>query len=830
MKHGFAVRASAIALTAALAAPGAAYAQTIADQIVVTATKRAENIQDVPIAISAYSGDLLDKSGVSDIRELSILSPSLVVVATQSEAVGVNARIRGVGTVGDNPGLQSSVGVFIDEVYRSRNSVALGDLGEIEAIEVARGPQGTLFGRNSSAGAIIVRTKEPEYEFGGYGEYTRSNFSGNRFEGAVTGPIVQDVLAGRINGFYENRDGFLTEVVTGDDFNDRDQFGLRGQLLYEPSDAISFRLIGDYAERDEVCCAAVNTINGPTGAIIDALSGGDLALRSSDPFDRIAGITPGRSYTQDVEEWGVSLQANWDLGGADLVSVTSYRDFEIARSQDVDYTRADIAFRPEDGFVNGYKTITQELRLNGQAGPLDWLVGGYFSDEEVALNDQLSYGVHYEFYVDQLVNATLAGAMDPAAGTFSYAALTGMTPGTVFAGASENDSFVSDSQTFAVFTNNTFDVTDRLAITLGARYTHESNDFNAALTSSNNGCAATVGVFGATAAMMPPNALAVDIVTGPAAQTTAVLACLLNITPFADTTITDNRKENEFTWDAKLSYAITDDVSFYGGAARGYKAGGFNLDRAGGPLIVGGLLTGMPVSITGPSLEFDAETVLNYEAGLKTTLFDGNATLNLTGFHAEFDDYQLNTFNGINFVVQNIAKVKSTGFEADFLAQPVEQIFLQGGLTYANTRYGDNISAPIIAAGGIPITSSNGMTLDGRQITLAPKWAATGAMTFTEQLGDLNYDIFMNWNFRYSSEYNTGSDLDPQKQQGSYITANASIGLLAHDTGLEVEAFVRNLTNANVLQVGFDAPIQSGSYDAFLTDPRTYGITARFRF
>ncbi|WP_425410546.1 TonB-dependent receptor [Hyphococcus sp.] len=830
MKNGYAVRASAIAIAAAMTLPGAAAAQGIADQIVVTATKRAENIQDVPIAISAYSGDLLEKSGVSDIRELSIVSPSLVVVATQSEAVGVNARIRGVGTVGDNPGLQSSVGVFIDEVYRSRNSVALSDLGEIEAIEVARGPQGTLFGRNSSAGAIIVRTKQPEYEFGGYGEYTRSNFDGNRFEGALTGPLVQDVLAARINGFYENRDGFLTEVVTGDDYNDRDQFGLRGQLLFEPNDALSVRLIGDYSERDEVCCAAVNIVNGPTGAIIDALSGGDLALRPSDPFERVTGVTDGRSYTQDIEEWGASLQATLDLGGASLVSVTSYRDFEVARSQDIDYTRADIAYRPENGFVNGYKTFTQELRLNGQAGALDWLIGGYFSDEEVTLRDQLSYGVHYEFFADQLVNGALAAAMDPAAGTFSYAALTGMMPGTVFAGAAEDDAFVSDSQSFAAFTNNTFDVTDRLAITLGARYTHEKNDFNAVLTSSNNGCAATVGVFGATAAMMPPNALAVDIVTGPAAQTTAVLACLLNVTPFADTTIDDTRKENEFTWDAKLSYALSDNVSFYGGAARGYKAGGYNFDRAGGPLIVGGLLTGMPTSITGPSLEFDEETVINYEAGFKSTLLNGDATFNVTGFYAEYDDYQLNTFNGISFVVQNIAKVKSSGFEADFLAQATEQIFLQGGVTYANTRYGDNVSAPIIAAGGTPITSSDGRLLDGRQITLAPKWSATAAMTFQEQLWDTNWDIFMNWNARYSSEYNTGSDLDPQKTQDAFIIANASIGIVTQETGFELEAFVRNLTDADIYQVAFDAPLQSGSYDAFLTQPRTYGITARFRF
>lgn len=823
MKPRYAAKVSAIALAAAIAAPQYAVAQTIADQIIVTATKREQNIQDVPIAISAYSGDLLKKSGVSDIRELSILSPSLVVVATQSEAVGVNARIRGVGTVGDNPGLQSSVGVFIDEVYRSRNSVALGDLGEIDAIEVARGPQGTLFGRNSSAGAIIVRTKQPEYEFGGYGEYTRSNYDGNRFEGAVTGPLVEDVLAARINGFYEERDGFLTDVVTGEDYNNRKQFGLRGQLLYDASDDLSFRLIGDYSERDEICCAAVNIVNGPTGAIVDALSGGDLALRPADPFDRVAGVTAGRSYTQDVQEWGVSLQGNWDVGSANIVSVTAYRDFQINRSQDIDFTRADIIFRDENGFVNGYETFTQELRANGQAGALDWLIGVYYSNEEVTLDDRVQFGSQYEFYANALINGGLAAAMDPAAGTFSYAGLTGLAPGSVFAGAGEDDAYVSDSRSFAIYTNNTYDLTDNLAIILGGRYTNEKNDFSANLSSTNNGCAATVGVFGATAAGFPPNALAAAIVPGPLAGTTAVLSCVLNLTPFADTVINDTRKENEFTWDAKLTYRLSDNVTFYGGAARGYKAGGFNFDRAGGPLVVLGLLTGSPVSITGDSLEFEEESVINYEGGFKTTLFSGNATFNITGFYADYTDYQLNTFNGISFIVENIDTVKSSGFEADFIAQPVEQIFFQGGITYANTRYGDNISSTLT-------NSTNGETLAGKQITLAPKFSATGAVTFTEQLLDTNYDIFMNWNFRYSSQYNTGSDLDPNKVQDGYFIANASIGLLAHESGLELEGFVRNITDANIFQVAFNAPFQSGSFNAFLAEPRTYGITARYRF
>lgn len=824
MKLGLAAKTSVVAIAAATALPSAALAQSLADQIVVTATKRAENIQDVPIAVSAYSGDLLDKSGVSDIRELSILSPSLIVVATQSEAVGVNARIRGVGTVGDNPGLQSSVGVFIDDVYRSRNSVALGDLGEIDAIEVARGPQGTTFGRNSSAGALIVRTKQPEYELGGYAEYTRTNFNGNRFEGAVTGPIAEDVLAGRINGFFETRDGLLTDSVglasdgvSSIEYNDRDQFGLRGQLLFEPTDALSFRLIGDYSERDEICCASVRIVRGPTTPIADALSGGAISATPIDPFDRVTDVTQGRTFDQDVEDWGGSLQATWDLDFAEVISVTSYREFEISRSQDSDLSGPDIFFRPPNGgFVNNFETFTQELRATGEAGPLSWLLGVYYSDEDVGLTDQQSYGTQYEAYTDALIGAALVGS--PLEGLFSFSGLTGLTPGEVFDGAGQNDTHSTESRSIAVFSNNTFDLTDRLSIVLGGRYTNEQIDYSGTLSSTNPACAATLGAIAAD----PMNPL-----IGAVGQTAAVLGCLLNITPITDGVIQDEREENEFTWDAKLTYAINDNISFYGGAARGYKAGGYNLDRAGGPntaitTLLGG---GVPTLVTGESLEFEEETVINYEGGFKTTLFDGNATLNLSGFYATYDNYQLNTFNGISFLVENIREVKSSGFEVDFLAQPIEQIFLQGGYTYANTRYGDDLGSSIRS-----VIDGNQVPLDGRRITLAPLHSLTGAMTFTEQLRDTNYDIFMNWNFRYSSDYNTGSDLDPEKVQDNYIIANASIGLLAQDNGLELEAFVRNITDANIIQVAFDTPLQAGSFNAFLTEPRTYGFTVRYRF
>ena len=249
--------------------------QTV-DSIVVTAQKREQNLQDVPVVVTAVGAKLLQDTGVRDIKDLTILTPGLTVTSTSSEA-STTARIRGVGTVGDNPGLESSVGIVIDGVYRPRNGVSFGDLGEMERIEVLKGPQGTLFGKNTSAGVINIVTKEPEFGFGGSAEATIGNYNAHGLSASVTGPLFDsEKMAGRIYVAARERDGY-NDVVTGKGPSDRDEdadqgfYTVRGQLLFVPDDKSSFKLIADYTKRDENCCGAVQIRPGPTTAIILSL-------------------------------------------------------------------------------------------------------------------------------------------------------------------------------------------------------------------------------------------------------------------------------------------------------------------------------------------------------------------------------------------------------------------------------------------------------------------------------------------------------------------------------------------------------------------------------
>src|SRR5438874_4513102 len=386
--------------------------------IVITATRRNEALSDVPMAVSAVTAQTLRNTGATDIRQLNQVAPSLLVSSTSSEAGAGVARIRGIGTVGDNPGLESSVGVFVDGVYRSRAGVGLTELGPLDRIEVLRGPQGTLFGRNTSAGLISIITAKPRFQPEVSGQVDIGNYNLRRFEASITGPLT-DTIAARLDGVYVKRDGFLKDVISGRRINNRDRWLLRGQLLFQPSDNFSFRLIGDYSKHNEECCGAPFlpaqdfTAAGPQPSTIAAIERGLGAIIEDRPFQRLTSITPGRSYRSDVTDWGISGEGVYDFGWGELTSITAYRFNKYTRGQDADFNNLDILYRDDNGGAfNRFKTFTQELRLQGKAwnDRLDWLIGGYFADEKLTLRDNLAYGADYARYSNCLVAANFAGA------------------------------------------------------------------------------------------------------------------------------------------------------------------------------------------------------------------------------------------------------------------------------------------------------------------------------------------------------------------------------------------------------------------------------------
>lgn len=875
-------------------------------EIVVTAQGRRQVLQDVPIAVTAVGGEAMQNSGATDIRQLNQLAPSLLVSSTGSEANG-SARIRGIGTVGDNPGLESSVAVFVDGVYRSRSGVGLNELGEIERVEVLRGPQGTLFGRNASAGLIHVITRRPEFEFGGSAEVSYGNYDYIRGQAGLTGPISEQ-LAFRVDAVYVRRDGFYDVVNptggTESQVNDRDRFFARGQLLFEPNDSLSLRLIADYSKRSESCCGAVyldratnpliGDLNNPSTPLTPLQTNGNNIINVlrdlgqplagfSNPYSRNIYVSPGRSYEGDTEDYGVSLEVNWDLGGANLTSITGYRDYTSGQPGDIDYSAVDILYRAAPGVERQFQTFSQELRLQGQAmgGFLDWLVGAYYANEDLTLTDNLRFGSQYgRFATCRIVSGGgLAALYSPtSAGCLAARpAAFGAASPAIYAGfdrldsinnvGSTLDTYSQNSRNFAFFTHNIMHISSQLDFTFGLRYTNERKRFDAVFGNNNTACAAQ------QAALTPflTNAGLAAVAGGLIS-----LSCQGNSTSELNgVAINDRRSEDEWTGTGVLSWRPNDDLLFYASYSRGYKAGGFNLDRSALKppiLVVGGVPTttfaaaGGAQALVG-NLQFDPEINTAYEVGVKYSR--GPITLNVTAFRQDFRNFQLNTFNGSVFLVQTINGcsndlngadrdlsattgacpaddvtfgVRSQGIEIEAQIRPRRDMSLNLGLTLANTKYRNNL---VGNSDGVPLDPAL-RVLPGNNLSNAPQRVFTGAFTWTPQIGNSGWTGLFYVDGRVTSDYNTGSDLFPQKAEDGYAVINARLGLRGPSQRWSVEFWAQNLFDTDYAQVAFNTPFQAGTtsapfvdpqfpggrqiFSAFLAEPRTYGITGRFRF
>lgn len=850
------------------------------DDIIVTAQLREQSLQDVPVVVTSLSAEALQNAGVRDIKDLQVLTPGMTVTSTQSEA-STTARIRGVGTVGDNPGLESSVGVVIDGVYRSRNGVGFGDLGEMSRIEVLKGPQGTLFGKNTSAGVINIITAAPSFTPGYEAEFTGGNYGAWGVSGSATGPI-NDQVAFRLYAARRERDGFY-DVDTGDgprttrDDGNQNFWTARGQLLILPSDNASVRIIADYSKRDEYCCVGVVTRSSPTAAIINALTapnGPGTAAQGPAPgyvpFSRQAYANRGTG--QVMEDMGLSVEANIDIPAWDarLTTVTSWRDWSTANGHDIDYTGADILYRPEGG-AYGYdlSNLTQEIRLAGTSDRFDWLVGGFATLENIGRDDTFYFGADYNPFLSLLITSSLAAqtagtplaglispsparlgclsgnySLVPAAARNQYVLgclagnpLTPILPGAPLniLGQGVVDHYGQRSQSVALFTNNSWRPTDQLELTLGLRYTLDSKRLIGLQDNVNgNGgaCAAIVG----NAATLTNAAVSV---LGPAGAAVASSLIGNNCLPW-NNFLYDNRGIQEEHDDGVLSgtvkaaWRFNDDFMVYGSYARGYKGFGYNMDR---------VQTGITPDA---SLYFPAETVDSYEAGFKATLLDGQMLFNATYYHQAFEDFQLNTFLGTAFVVESIPELTTKGVDADLMwFTPIEGLTVSSGLTYTDAAYGRFTAADLTSSARFPQLS----LLPGARPSFAPEWSASGSINFDRSIGNgLRAGFALS--AKYMTEYNTGSDLIPFKMQDAFTVVNGRVSIGSESELWTLDVWAQNLTDEEYVQVAFNSPLQGTAFQstvqsngtfynqaldtqgisAFLGAPRTWGATLRLKY
>lgn len=890
------------AAVAALAS-GNAIAQE--DQIIVTATKRPQTLQEVPVAVSVVDAEVIQNAQITDIIDLQS-SVSSLRVTQQQNASQTNFIIRGFGNGANNPGIEPSVGVFIDGVYRSRSAAAILDLPTLERVEVLRGPQSTLFGKNVSAGAISLTTSTPDFDWGGSVEATVGNLGAVRFRGTLTGPI-SETLAFRVSGSTNNRNGTYENVFNGsENINERDRWAVRGQLLWEPTDTISFRAIGDYNKIDEVCCGAPLIAVGPiTQGVIVAGLGGIIPPTTERDARQ---VSVNQDPVNELEGKGISLQGDWDMGWATLTSITSYREQSDFNDTDVDFTSVDLATQPQ---LVEYETFTQEVRLAGEfesgIGVFNWLAGGFYFDEKVDFSQQTTFGEDFRAFGDiqlgfagtsflevegstQLAQALTTGPTAlfpeflPMGGATAIPFGGGYAPGTGFSG-----DFELDNTSYSLFFQTDWEVTDRLTITGGVSYVSDEKeargdvvqtepfqnlDLSQFATSGGSFVAANIfgGLIGEpfnpadpTAFFVAAQTLALtDPMTFAATRDGAVAAAQgalgmdptlnpllpftglstlqfiprqtpfpgMGVTPDDEISLVDDgfAKDDAINVTARVAYDLTNSINVYFNYATGYKAPAVNLSQDAQPPVIGtnGLAVGRFAA---------AEDVTLFEFGVKTR-FDGGY-INIALFDQTINDFQSNTFTGTGFVFANAGEQSVRGFEVDASYSPWDPLNLFVGLTYLDPDYPSFISFPCPSAGLVAIAradilatcadpSVSTVDISGADPSGIHPISLTTAATYTHEMANGSY-ITGRVEYLYESEtslYELGNGTEPSRKV-STINANLKYAM---ENGFSVNLWGRNLNDDDALITFFPSVAQAGSYNAYIAQPRTWGVSIRKDF
>lgn len=863
----------AIAVAGTIAA-SSTFAQNHAqlEEVVVYAQKREQSILEVPISVSSYNAEALDQAKVRDMNDLSSISPS-VNIDNSTGASDTSIYIRGMGTSGNNAGFEQSVGIFIDGVYRGRPGSAMSDYVDIEGIEVLKGPQGTLFGRNTSAGVISVRTAKPSYDASGSINASFGNYGYKQFQAGATGTVVEDKLAYRLSGSWHERDGFMENPFTGDEAQNRDRYSLRGQLLWDINDDASLRVIVDKSHSDEKCCAATPLFYGPAQAAINGIDGGDFELPSSpyayggmpeaagairDVFDRkYAANIP---YIDKVDDQGISAQLDWDLGETTLTVIASSRNYENFQQLDADHSSADIITRIQN-FDNDEKSFEVRWASSG-SNTVDWTIGAFVFDQAIKFDSPLPFGAGLRAYADILSQGGIGAA------EFGRDLLLGAdgptATGNKFFGANGNGGSGNDysAESAALFGQATWNVNDDLSLTVGLRYSDEtkksdyipnynnpwgtlnSTDLRNSLlaaglvqagqlapnasTAVANGTinAVLAGAEGAAAAAaagipVPPAAAAAAAAVQGATAAAAALRPLQLVVPYE--AFSADYSDDNISGTISVNYQINEDISTYARLARGYKSGGLNMDRAASGTTPDNQVVSDPSVVI-----FKPEIVDTLEFGLKSRLLDNSLQFNAAVFFQELQDYQFQSFTSTGFVVRNAAKTEGKGLEVDFAYKPSENWLISGGATWQDVNYDQFPDGPITIAQSVAGQAANTNDLSGQRVVMASDLSASILVAYSQPINDdLEFTAAVNGSYR--SDFFRQSANEPLSEQ-DIKALNASIGIGSQDGNWALELWGKNLTD-DESYASFASTFQTNSLSSFIqTPPRTYGLTAKYNF
>jgi iron complex outermembrane receptor protein len=632
-------------VTVSADAPPTASVSTVPENvIIITARRRAEASQDVPIAIATLDGRTINETGAFSVQKIQQLAPSLQVYSSNPRNTAVNIRGIGVPYGLTNDGFEQGVGIYVDDVYYSRPASAVFDFLDVAQVEVLRGPQGTLYGKNTTAGAINIRTNQPTFDFEGSAEISLGNYDFKQAKAALSGPLGETVAA-RIAISATDRRGTIYNVTSGNWIQEQDNLGVRGQLLWRPGDDVDVTLTGDFSTQQPECCGTVYVGYGPTQRALarqfPALAAAqNYAPASTDPFDRLTDLDA--PLNAGNKTGGVSLRAVWDIDdSSSFTSITAWRFWDWQPENDRDYTGLPIVSASNN--PSQQDQYSQEFRYTYGGDNINVVAGAFAFKQRID-----TQGLEQQGAAASRWNLTNAGQI-------SRNILNGLTA---------NNTQWLKATSLALFGQVEWEVAPGLRIQPGVRlnYDKKQGHYERVVTDGQGN-------------LVPA--------TGGNADQVAQRGI------YAPQLIEPEFSDWNFSYDLTASYALMDDVLLYGTYAKTFKTGGINQngvpsDAAGNPILAAGSIR--------------PESVNHFELGAKTQFWDNKATLNVALFHTTIDDYQANVSNGQYGVLRgylaNADRVRTKGVEVDFSIRPSQRFTAYVNGAYTDARYVKFVDAP----------------------------------------------------------------------------------------------------------------------------------------
>ena len=755
------------------AATNAAGAEAGLEVITVTARKRVENVQDVPIAISVLTAQDLDKTGTYSTEQLTRLQPSIQLISSNPRNTAVT--IRGLGSVIGltNDGLESGVGFYVDDVYYARPGSAMVDLLDIERVEVLRGPQGTLFGKNTTAGALNLSTAAPTFTPEGKAELTLGEDGYTQGKAIISGALVADKVAGRLAVSSTRRDGTVKNVTTGAKQNDTNSQALRGQLLIEASPVVKIKLSADYAYQDPNANTQVFVRYGATKrsaasqfpALATALN---YKVASENPYDRLVDVNSPIQARQILK--GTSAKVDWDLGDFSFTSISAVRAWDWTPQNDRDYTA--LAVRTKSNNPSQQDQWSQEFRLSSNgSGDLDWVAGLYAFGQDVETHGTEQWGKDGARW---LIGANV--------------------PSNLIDGYTSNTDVYTSTDSYAAYAQATWRVTDELRITPGVRYTKEekSGDFT--------------------------QVAAGGLATTDAALITAKRGIARNQQYAAEFS------DSSPTGQLNIAYDLAEDQLVYLNWARGYKSGGINAagiptDAAGNPSLV--------------SATVQPEKSTTIEAGLKTQWLDRRLTANFAIYDTKVTDYQANVVDAgpgaLRGYLANIEKVSVRGFEFDSRVQLADNWSVYATYAYTDGEYDSFRNGPPpleeLASG------TAAFDLSGRALPGVSKNAGSVGTEYSwgGNVSGVNGEWYSAADLSYRSDWNSDASVSKYLVVEGSTLVNLRLGFRT-DNGTDVSLYARNAFNEDYLSFLSIQAGNSGAVYGHVGDPRNIGIRVKAEF